>query len=185
MKRLALVIAAMSLFTVGTAAQTFEVVPAPTCINNKGEQVIFTDRSGGGRADVAAGVAWRNKDGKAEVVRSNFQAATTDFQKFISLHECGHHQTGDVDIPHPPRNGPEHLYNEALSDCIAILRLRDEEAYDTDGLTRVTSAMRSDMARFGFPEISISSRISNIENCFKREGTARDLIDARLKQRGL
>lgn len=185
MKRLALSFMALGVGWAAAFAQKNEVVPPPSCMNNEGEQVAFIDRSGGGRPDLAAGVAWRSKQGKPEVVRSNFSAATPDFQKFIGLHECAHHQTGDVDLPHPPRNGPEHLYNEAFSDCIAILRLRDEENYDATGLGRVTADMRSDMAKFGFPEISISSRISNIENCYKRDGSAQDLVDARLKQRGL
>jgi hypothetical protein len=73
--------------------------------------------------------------------------------------------------------------NESISDCIATLRLRDENGYDQGALDRVTTAMRDDMAKIGFPEISISSRISNIDNCFTRHGTASDFIDGVLKQR--
>ena len=48
-------------------------------------------------------------------------------QKFIDLHECAHHQTGDVDRPIPPQNSPLQMMNESIADCIATLRIRDEE----------------------------------------------------------
>lgn len=75
--------------------------------------------------------------------------------------------------------------NEAISDCIAILRLRDEESYDRAAVGKVTSAMRHEMARIGFPEISISSRISNIDNCYAKYGASKQFIEGVLKQRGL
>ena len=166
------------------ASESYDVVSAPTCANNKGEAVRFIDGKGG-RAGVAAGMARRNESGEPIVVRLNFSAIPPAFQSFIDLHECAHHQTGDVDRPHPPRNGPEHLMNESISDCVAALRLRDEESYDTERLMSVTGVLRSEMAKIGFPEISISSRISNIENCFRKSGTAQAFVDGVLRKRGL
>jgi len=164
--------------------RTYDVVAPPSCTNNKGETVRFIDSSRGSPG-MAAGVADRDDSGKPVVFRSNYTATPPEFQSFIDRHECAHHQTGDVDRPHPPRNGPDHLMNESISDCIAILRLRDEEGYDQAGFDRVAVAMRNEMAKIGFPEISISSRISNIDNCFSSYGPPQDFVNGILKQRGL
>ena len=75
--------------------------------------------------------------------------------------------------------------NEAVADCIAILRLRDEEGFGEAGLKQVSEALAADMKGIGFPEISVSSRLRNIESCFSRDGNAAQLIAARLKERGL
>ena len=166
------------------APAVYDVVTPPACTNNKGETVRFIDRAGG-RSDLAAGMAARDGDGNPVVFRSNYAAAPPEFQSFIDRHECAHHQTGDVDRPHPPRNGPDHLMNESISDCVAILRLRDEDGYDRAAFDRVAAAMRSDMAKIGFPEISISSRISNIDNCFTRYGAPQDFVNGILEHRGL
>ncbi len=115
----------------------------------------------------------------------NYAATPPEFQSFMDRHECAHHQTGDVDRPHPPRNSAEHLMNESISDCVAILRLRDEDGYDRAAFGRVAAAMRHEMAKIGFPEISISSRISNIDNCYTKYGSPQDFVIGILKQRGL
>jgi hypothetical protein len=148
------------------APATYDVVAPPSCANNKGETVRFIDRNSA-RPGMAAGMAARDS-GEPVVYRSNYAAAPPEFQRFIDRHECAHHQTGDVDRPHPPRNGPDPLMNESISDCVAILRLRDEEGYGQAAFDRVAAAMRNDMAKIGFPEISISSRIRNIDNCFAK-----------------
>ena len=75
--------------------------------------------------------------------------------------------------------------NESISDCIAILRLRDEEGYDREAFSKVAAAMRHEMAKIGFPEISISSRISNIDNCYTKYGSPEDFVNGILKERGL
>ncbi len=155
----------------------YEIAEPPKCINNKGEQVEFRQHNNT-RLQVAAGIANRDGQGIPFVVRVNYAFSPLEFQSFIDRHECAHHQTGDVDRPHPPRNGPEHLLNESISDCIAILRLRDEENYGEDRLKAVISAMRTDMTKIGFPKISITSRISNVENCYKRDGSPADFIEA-------
>ncbi|MEM9473281.1 MAG: hypothetical protein AAGA00_15110 [Pseudomonadota bacterium] len=161
-----------------------ELAAVPACANNKGEPVQFrtTDR---GSPGLAAGMAIRDSDGQPVVFRSNYTFAPREFQQFIDRHECAHHQTGDVDRPHPPRNGPEHLMNEAISDCVAIRRLRDEEGFGRKAFDKVTAALRTDMAKIGFPESSIASRIRNIAGCFENPASARDLISRVLQERGL
>lgn len=166
------------------SVETYSVVTPPVCANNRGEAVQFID-SDKGRPGVAVGMARRDEGGKPVVLRSNYSATPPVMQSFIDRHECAHHQTGDIDRPHPPRNGPEHLMNESISDCIAILRLRDEDGYDAAGLKLVAAALRNEMTKIGFPEISISSRLSNIENCFRKVGAPQDYIDKVLKNRGL
>ena len=162
----------------------YDVVPPPTCSNNKGETVHFIDSSRG-RSEISAGMAIRDRDGKPVVYRSNYAASPPEFQSFVDRHECAHHQTGDVDRPHPPRNSSEHLMNESISDCIAILRMRDEEAYDRAAFDRVATAIRDVMEKIGFPEISISSRNSNIKNCYMNYGSPQDFINGVLRNRGL
>lgn len=163
---------------------TYEVVDPPPCTNNKGETVRFIERGSGG-SGMAAGMAIRDRSGRPVIFRSNYAAAPPEFQSFIDRHECAHHQTGDVDRPPPPRNGAEYLMNESISDCVAILRLRDEDGYDRAAFSRVAAAMRHDMAKIGFPEISIGSRISNIDNCYTKYGSPQDFVTGILKQRGL
>jgi hypothetical protein len=156
----------------------------PACVNNKDEAIRFVNRNRG-RSDLAVGMATRDADGNPTVVRSNFAAAPLEFQQFIDRHECAHHQTGDVDRPHPPRNSSEHLMIESIADCVAIRRLRDEEGFDNTSLEVIASALRTDMKKIGFPDISITSRIRNISGCFENPSTAGDLVDQVLKQRGL
>ena len=76
------------------------------CSNNKGETVRFIEGSRG-RPEISAGMAIRDRDGKPVVYRSNYAASPPEFQSFVDRHECAHHQTGDVDRPHPPRNSSE------------------------------------------------------------------------------
>jgi len=166
------------------AAKATDLAAIPECSNNKGEQVQFstTDR---GRPGVSAGMAIRNGSGQPVVLRFNFASAPRELQQFIDRHECAHHQTGDVDRPVPPRNGPEYLWNEAISDCVAIRRLRDEEGFDKRAFDKLTGTLRNDMAKIGFPESSIASRIRNISGCFKNPASAADLIRHVLQERGL
>ena len=178
---------AFSSAAMGQDAQTpktYKLVTPPPCTNNKGGTVRFIDSSRG-RPGLAAGMAIRDRSGKLVVFRSNYTATPPEFQSFIDRHECAHHQTGDVDRRHPTRNSPEHLMNESISDCVAILRLRDEDGYNRAAFSRVAAAMRHDMAKIGFPEISISSRIRNIDNCYTKYGSPQDFVNGILKKRGL
>ena len=84
----------------------YDVVSPPTCSNNKGETVHFIETSRGW-SEISAGMAIRDRDGKPVVYRSNYAASPPEFQSFVDRHECAHHQTGDVDRPHPPRNSSE------------------------------------------------------------------------------
>jgi hypothetical protein len=163
---------------------TYEIVRPPACANNLGETVHFVNRNAG-RAGLASGMAIRDSEGKPVVFRSNYAVTPPEFQSFIDLHECAHHQTGDVDRAHPARNSPTHLMNESISDCIAILRLRDEAAYERPSINKVVDAMRQDMAKIGFPEMSIGSRTSNVKNCYAKFGSAHDIINGVLENRGL
>lgn len=163
---------------------TYEIVKPPTCNNYKGETVSFVSSSRS-QSGTAAGMAIRDGNGNPVVYRSNYAATPPEFQSFIDRHECAHHQTGDVDRPHPPRNSAEHLMNESISDCIAILRLRDEESYNRAAFSKVALVMRRDMTKIGFPEISINSRISNIDNCYSKYGSPKKFINGILRQRGL
>lgn len=172
------------LQTLDTQPKTiYDIVNPPICLNYKDEKVKFINTTKG-RPGVAAGMANKDKTGAPVIYRSNYGATSKEFQSFIDRHECAHHQTGDVDRPHPLRNGPEHLMNESIADCIAIMRLRDEEKYDKVGFDNVAKAMRHDMEKIGFPEISVSSRISNITNCYKKYDSAESFINKILKRRG-
>lgn len=165
-------------------ANKFDIVTPPFCSNNKGEKVRFID-SQRGRSDIAVGMATKDDNGNPVVLRFNYSTVSPDLQRFIDRHECAHHQTGDVDRPHPPRNSPTHLMNESISDCIAILRLRDEEDYDDSAFDRVAAALRNEMEKIGYQEISISSRISNIDNCFRKYAAPQSFVEGVLRQRGL
>ncbi len=175
---------AVGLPVLAAETATTEIVTPPICVNNLGEAVTFLTRQGrpGG---MAAGMARRDTEGTPVIYRSNFSETSEACQMFIDRHECAHHQVGDIDRPHPPRNSPDHLMNESISDCISIMRLRDEEGYDQTGFDKVADAMSHDMAKIGFPPISINSRLSNIRNCFSRGDTAQEFVEKILEQRGL
>jgi hypothetical protein len=78
----------------------------------KGEVVEFIESFKGPRG-IVAGMANRDASGKPIVYRANFASSPPEFQLFIDRHECAH-QTGDIDQPHPARNSPAHLMNEAV-----------------------------------------------------------------------
>jgi len=164
-------------------AESYKIVPPPVCINNLSETVIFAQQDND-RGRFAAGMARRDGEGRPVIYRFNYRFAPAGMQHFIDLHECAHHQTGDVDRPHPPRNSPEHLMNESIADCIAILRIRDE--FDTPDrlFDEITAQLRADMSAAGFPEISVSSRLSNITNCYADYPPAEQFISRILQDRG-
>lgn len=161
-----------------------QITEAPECLNNLSERVLFVDRKSVGQK-FAAGMARRDENGKPTVYRFNYESASLELQQFIDFHECAHHQVGDIDRPHPPRNSAEHLMNESIADCIAILRFRDDPRRSDENYTNLINALMSDMQGVGFPKVSISSRISNISNCYENYTTARSFIDGVLEYRGL
>ena len=164
--------------------QKYEVASPPSCKNNLGEEVFFRDVNNG-QANSAAGMAKRDDTGTPIVYRFAYQHSPKPLQKFIDLHECAHHQTGDVDLPHPPRNSSEHMMNESIADCIATLRIRDEINEGEDVVLQAVEQLIQDMIKIGFPAVTTESRKSNILNCLNKEKSATSFIDGVLRHRGL
>jgi len=161
---------------------SFEIVSPPACQNNKGEPVRFENQISP-KAKSAAGMARRDDKGVPVIYRFAYAKSPQSLQKFIDRHECAHHQTGDIDRPHPPRNSPDHMMNESIADCIAILRMRDETADSQTQIKNVTIALTRAMDAVGFPPSTIDSRISNIDNCAQKNSTAAEFIKAVLDHR--
>ena len=162
----------------------YEIASPPNCKNNLGEKVLFKDVNNG-RAKSAAGMAKRDDTGTPIVYRFAYQNSPKPLQQFIDLHECAHHQTGDVDLPHPPRNSSEHMMNESIADCIATLRIRDQINRGEDVVFRAVEQLMQDMIKIGFPAMTIESRKANIFNCLQKNETADAFIDGVLKHRKL
>ena len=168
-----LVLALVAVLPRGSLAdQTNQVITPPACVNNLGETILFSLRSGS-QGGVAAGMANRDADGRPVIFRMNYDKATPAFQRFIDYHECAHHQVGHVDQPHPPRNSYAHLMNESIADCIAILRVREEA---NDSYDAVIDGLVDAMTRVGFPKVSTDSRLRNIENCYRNYGSSAEFI---------
>ena len=161
---------------------SFEIASSPACQNNKGETVRFENRISP-KAKSAAGMARRDDKGVPVIYRFAYARSPQSLQKFIDRHECAHHQTGDIDRPHPPRNSPDHMMNESIADCIAILRMRDESTNSEAQIKNVKMALRQAMGEVGFPPSTIDSRISNIDNCAQKNITAVEFIKAVLDHR--
>ena len=161
---------------------SFEIASPPACQNNKGETVRFENRISP-KAKSAAGMARRDDKGVPVIYRFAYAKSPQSLQKFIDRHECAHHQTGDIDRPHPPRNSPDHMMNESIADCIAILRMRDETTDSKTQIKNVTHVLRQAMDAVRFPPSTIDSRISNIDNCAQKDSTAAEFIKAVLDHR--
>ena len=164
--------------------QKYEVASPPSCKNNLGEKVFFRDVNNG-QANSAAGMAKRDDTGTPIVYRFAYQHSPKPLQQFIDLHECAHHQTGDVDLPHPPRNSSEHMMNESIADCIATLRIRDEINEEEDVIFEAIEQLIKDMIKIGFPTLTIESRKANILNCLQKNESADAFIDGVLRHRKL
>jgi hypothetical protein len=161
---------------------SYAIASPPACQNNKGEPVRFENQMSP-KAKSAAGMARRDDKGLPVIYRFAYAKSPQSLQKFIDHHECAHHQTGDIDRPHPPRNSPDHMMNESIADCIAILRMRDETTNSQAQIINVTMALRQAMGDVGFPTSTIDSRISNIKNCAQKNTTAIEFIKAVLDHR--
>jgi len=162
----------------------YEIASPPSCKNNLGEKVLFRDVDNEG-ATSAAGMAKRNETGTPIVYRFAYQHSPKPLQQFIDLHECAHHQTGDVDLPHPQRNSPEHMMNESIADCIATLRIRDEITGGEDVVFQAIEQLIKDMSKIGFPTLTMESRKANILNCLQKNESADAFIDGVLRHRKL
>ena len=163
-------------------APSYAIASPPACQNNKGEPVRFENQMSP-KAKSAAGMARRDDKGVPVIYRFAYAKSPQSLQNFIDHHECAHHQTGDIDRPHPPRNSPDHMMNESIADCIAILRMRDETTNSQAQIINVTMALRQAMGDVGFPTSTIDSRISNIKNCAQKNTTAIEFIKAVLDHR--
>ena len=161
---------------------SFEIASPPACQNNKGEPVRFENQLSS-KSKSAAGMARRDDKGVPVIYRFAYEKSPQSLQKFIDRHECAHHQTGDIDRPHPPRNSPDHMMNESIADCIAILRMRDETTDSQAQIKNVTTALRQAMDAVGFSPSTIDSRISNIDNCAQKDTTAVEFIKAVMDHR--
>ena len=166
------------------ASGSFAVTAPPACLNNLGENVTFENWPAA-RNQMAAGMARRDSEGIPVIYRFGYENAPPALQKFIDLHECAHHQTGDIDRPPPPHNSPAHMMNESIADCIAILRIRNGEKDGKTVMDAAVLALTADMAKVGFAATTIESRVSNIKNCFEKQMNASTFLDEILEYRGL
>jgi hypothetical protein len=184
-KAVVIAISTILIFDYGALAGSYQQdSKMPKCLNNLGETVIFVNRKSNGQ-NFAAGMAKRDENGQPIVLRFNYESASVGIQKFIDFHECAHHQVGDIDRPHPPRNSYEHLMNESIADCIAILRFRDDQKSAYESYEKLIESLEKGMKNIGFPVVSISSRISNISNCYKNYGSAKSFIADVLEKRSM
>ena len=157
----------------------FEIISPPSCINNNGVNVQFQNLSSK-LGKFSAGVAKKNKKNGPIVYRLNYEKSPKALQIFIDLHECAHHQTGDLEQRHPPQNSPKHMMKESISDCIAALRMRKSgEMLMIESIFELKKAMSA----LGFPLTSIKSRELNISNCFKKKISTKLYISEVLKKR--
>ena len=165
-------------------SENYAIVPPPKCENNLNELVFFNQIEVQ-NLSFASGMAKRNDEKKPVVFRINYKKSEPLVQKFIDYHECAHHETGDIDRPHPPRNSFDHLMNESIADCIATLRLRDEDLIGEDEFKLLKSSLVKDMKKANFQQITIESRISNIDNCFLKFVAKKDFLAGVLEERNL
>ena len=110
------------------------------------------------QAEVAAAMAKRDRRGNPVIYRFNYKFSPQPLQHFMDLHECAQHQTGDVDLPHPPRNSPDHIMNESNADCIAKLRIRNEIGTGRDVVLQAVQQLEEDMVKTGFSATTIYSQ---------------------------
>ena len=163
---------------------SYSLVPPPSCFNNLGENVVF-ENINNGQSEIAAAMAKRDKRGNPVVYRFNYKYSPQPLQHFMDLHKCAHHQTGDVDLPHPPRNSPDHMMNDSIADCIATLRIRDEIGTGRDVVLQAVQELVEDMVKIGFSATTTYSGNSKILNCSEKEEAAEAFIDRILRHREL
>ena len=161
----------------------FDIISPPSCTNNKNESVHFQNLSSMS-GHFSAGVA-KIKNGEPIIYRFNYEKSPKAFQIFIDFHECAHHQTGDLDQPHPPQNSLEHMMKESIADCIAAIRIREENKNGKKLIIDALVELTKIMSNLSFPTSSIKSREININNCFKKNTSLKLYILSILKNRRL
>ena len=127
----------------------------------------------------------RDKRGNPVVYRFNYKYSPQPPQHFMDLHECARHQIGDVDLPHRPRNSPDHIMNESTAYCIATPRIRDEIGTGRDVVLQAVQRLVEDMVKIGFSATTTYSQKSNILNQLEKEEAAETFIDQILRHREL
>lgn len=86
--------------TAGDARSSFAILAPPACVNNLDEIVTFENRPAACN-HLAAGMARRDSEGVPVIYQFEYENAQVALNQFIDLNECAHHQTGDIDRPHP------------------------------------------------------------------------------------
>ena len=162
----------------------FHVIAPPSFLNNIGEQVQFKTVKTT-RAKGAAGMAKRDENGILVVYRFDYELSPHSLQYFINFHECAHHQTGDIDMPHLPQNSPKHMMNESIADCIASMRIRADLNEGKEIVAAAILELTEAMDAAGFPDLIMQSRISSITNCIQKDASAETFVDGVLKHQGL
>ena len=145
----------------------YKIIDAPHCINNKGEEVKFQNMKSN-NSKITLGIAKKDGEGKPIIYRFNYNQSSKPLQMFIDYHECAHHQTGDLDKPHPPQNSFEHLMKESIADCIAAIRMKSDNINGRVYIKKALSELNKSMKYIGFDKSSIKSRGDNILNCFNK-----------------
>ena len=162
----------------------YKIVTPPVCINNKSERVQFEQKSSK-LPKFSAGMAKRNEKGEPIIYRFSYENSPKAMQWFIDFHECAHHQTGDVDLVHPPQNSYLHMMKESIADCVATLRIRDETNNGKVIILNALIELKKTMGYLGFPISTFDSRKANISNCLKKDISALSFIYSVLKKREL
>ena len=147
---------------------SYSLVPSPSCLNKLGENLVF-ENINNGQVEVAAAMAKRDKRGNPVAYRFNYKYSPQPLQHFMDSDECSHHQSGDVNLPHPPRNSPDHMMNKSIADCHAILRIRDEIGNGRDDVLQAVQQLVENSVKIGFSATTTYSRKSKILNCLEKE----------------
>ena len=152
----------------GEKLRKYKITAPPSRVNNSGERVVCKNVENG-QEDSAAGMAKRDENDGPVVYRFDYKNSPEPLQQFIDFHECAHHQTGDVDLPHPLRTSLAHMMNESIAACIATLRIREETNGGKDVVLQAVEQLFEAMTKIGFHEPTANIRKSNILNCVDKK----------------
>jgi hypothetical protein len=159
----------------------YKIIDAPYCVNNKGEEVKFQNMKSK-TSKITLGIAKKDGEGKPIIYRFNYNQSSKPLQMFIDYHECAHHQTGDLDKPHPPQNNFEHLMKESIADCIAAIRMKSDNINGRVYIKKALLELNKAMKYIGFDKSTIKSREDNILNCFNKNISLSSYIENIIKK---